>query len=57
MAKEFYLDSIMPFGKHTGEMIEDLLSDDPDYLAWMYEQDNISFDLEVIRRMEDEKVI
>lgn len=55
--KIFYLNSVMPFGKHTGEMIEDLLDDAPGYLVWMYEQDNITFDLEVIRRMEDEKII
>jgi len=52
-----YLDSTMPFGMHTGEMIEDMLDDEPDYMSWLYEQSNIEFDLEVIRQMEDRKII
>lgn len=51
------LDTIMPFGKHQGSMIEDIIDDDPDYMAWMYENDIVTFDLEVIRKLEDNKVI
>lgn len=55
--RPFFLNTIMPFGSHQGEMIEDMLDDEPDYLAWLYQCDNIEFDLEVIREMEDRKII
>jgi len=52
-----YLNSTMPFGVHTGEMIEDMLDDEPGYLTWLYENSVVEFDLEVIREMEDRKII
>ncbi len=45
------------FGKHDGEQIEDILEDDPGYIVWMYEQDSFGFDDEVIKILEDRKLI
>lgn len=30
---------VMPFGKHKGKLIEELLVDDPSYLDWLAEQE------------------
>lgn len=32
------LDDEMPFGKHKGKQISDLLDDDPRYLLWAYNE-------------------
>lgn len=51
------LEDLMPFGKHKGEQVEDLIDDDPSYLAWLYENDKCEFDADVIRLMEANKII
>gem|GEM_PF-3797951 len=51
------LDDVLSFGKHKGCEVEDLLDDDPRWLAWIYEQDNDIFDCEVIAEMEKRKII
>ena len=50
------LDTVLNFGKHKGEQVEDLLDDDPGYLAWLYDEGYV-FDLDVERKMEDMKII
>ncbi len=30
----FSLKSLMPFGKYTGRSVEDIISRDPNYVAW-----------------------
>ncbi len=45
------------FGKYKGEQIEDLIYDDPGYMAWLYEEEVIAFDEEVIRIMEERKIV
>ena len=56
MIEEFSLDTILTFGKHEGAMIEDLIEDDPDYVAWMSDQE-FNFDEKAIKLMEDKKII
>jgi hypothetical protein len=44
--KTYNLKDELPFGKHKGEILEDVIDDDPEYVDWMVE--NISsFDLSV----------
>ena len=31
--------NIVPFGKHKGRLLEELLLDDPNYLQWLASQD------------------
>lgn len=51
------LDDIIGFGKYKGEMVEDLIEDDPQYLAWLYEQDQDMFDVDVVKKLQDKKAI
>ena len=51
------LDDGLNFGKHRGCEVEDLLDDDPGWLAWIYEQDDDIFDCEVIEEMQKRKII
>lgn len=50
------LNSIISFGKYKDEELEDVLEDDPQYLVWMY-SNGFELDVEVIRKMEDKKLI
>lgn len=47
----------MPFGKHKGEEIEDLIYDHPGYMSWLFEEEIVVLDVEVIKQMEDRKII
>ncbi len=51
------LDDTIEFGKHKGADVEDLIDDDPGWLAWAYENDVVEFDSEVISIMEKKKII
>lgn len=57
MTTKLMLDDILGFGKHKGEMVEDLIDDNPLYLAWLFEQDDEMFDESVIKKLEDRKII
>lgn len=46
----------MPFGKHKGKEIEDLIGDHPSYLAYLVNE-GVEFDIEVIKQLEDKKII
>ena len=47
----------MPFGKHEGDEIEDIIIDHPNYMVWVVEQEIINLDTEVIKVLEDRKII
>jgi len=51
------LDSFILFGKYDGMQIEDIIEDDPSYIAWMYEQDNFGFNEDVLKVLEEKKII
>ncbi len=51
------LSDVLDFGKYKGEQVEDLLDDDPQYLAWCHDNDVIEFDVEVIAELEKRKII
>lgn len=57
MTIKLMLDDVLSFGKHKGEMIEDLIDDNPSYLAWLFEKDEEMFDESVIKKLEDRKII
>lgn len=45
MAKPFLtLDDEFGFGKHMFDQVEDVVYDDPEYIAWLIEQDVAEFD-------------
>ena len=52
-----YFESTFQFGKHKGEMLEDVIEDDPSYIAWLCENEVTEFDIAVIRHLEAEKII
>ncbi len=54
---QYSLEDVIKFGKHKGEQIEDLIYDEPGYMTWLYEEEVIAFDEEVIRIMEERKII
>ena len=51
------LDDFMPFGKHEGEQIEDLIEDEPQYMAWVANNEVVELDKEVIELMAERKII
>ncbi len=51
------LDDIFEFGKHIGDEVEDVIEEDPQYMAWLDEEEVIEFDPEVIAVLEKKKII
>ena len=56
-SKPLGMDSILNFGKHEGEQIEDLIEDDPEYLAWLIEDRQKEFDEEVMQVLTKKRII
>lgn len=50
--KVLKLDDDMPFGKHKGKQIEDLVEDEPSYIRWLCENANTEFDDTVLEALE-----
>lgn len=50
------LDSIFTFGKHIGQQLEDVIEDDPSYIAWLA-NDEFEFDEEVLELLTKKKII
>lgn len=42
------LDDLFSFGKHKGNQVEDVIEDDPGYIAWVVENGVCEFDEEVL---------
>ncbi len=42
------LDDVFNFGKYTGLQLEDVIEDDPQYIAWICENELIEFSEEVL---------
>lgn len=51
------LSDSMPFVKHKGREIEDLIYDEPNYLAWCVNEEIVVFDDEVTKQLEEKKII
>lgn len=51
------LDSTMPFGKHKGKQIEDMIHDHPSYMGWLYNESYVKFDNETAIELERMKII
>ena len=47
----------MPFGKHKGKQVEDLIYDHPGYLTWLFEEEVCEFDEELTKTCEERKII
>lgn len=54
---ELSLDSILPFGKYRGYQLEDVIQDDPNYISWLVDNTNYSFDEEVMQLLTKKKII
>ena len=50
--KVLKLDDEMPFGKHKGKQVEDLVEDEPSYIRWLVENANTEFDNETLEALE-----
>lgn len=48
MSQILGLDSILNFGQHKGQQLEDLIEDQPDYVRWLIENEIRDFDDEVL---------
>jgi len=46
------LESIFTFGKNKGKQVEDVIEDDPNYIAWLVEEDIVEFDDEIYELIE-----
>jgi hypothetical protein len=42
------LETLFKFGKHKGNQVEDVINDDPEYIAWLVEEDIVEFDEETL---------
>lgn len=51
------LTDFMKFGKHKGTQVEDLLYDDPSYVAWLIDEEVCEFDEHVLKLAEELKII
>ena len=47
----------MPFGKHKDEQIEDIIYDDPSYMAWLVQEDAVELDHTVTELLEELKIV
>lgn len=41
----------MPFGKHKGETVAEVIDDDPGYMVWLLSEDKCSFTDDVTREI------
>ncbi len=57
MKRTMSLTSVFHFGKNKGQQVEDLIYDDPNYLAWCVNEEVVEFDEEVTRQLEERKII
>ena len=42
------LDDLLPFGKHEGQQVEDVIHDDPSYIEWIVAGGVFDFDEETL---------
>ena len=54
---ELYFDSVFTFGKYKGDKVEDVIDNDPSYMAWMVENDVASLSSEVVESLAERKII
>lgn len=48
------IENIFKFGKYKGQQVEDVLTDDPEYIKWLCENTDIMFDEETLEKLEKE---
>lgn len=54
---EMELDSVFTFGKYTGDTVQDVIHDNPNYMAWLVENDVVPLSNDVINILAEEKII
>ena len=55
--KVYSLDTIIDFGKHDGDQVEDVIYDDPSYMQWVYEKTQRVLGEDTIALMQSEGII
>lgn len=50
------LDDTFKFGKHKGDQVEDVIEDDPDYIAYCVEKDIVQFDEETLELITKKRI-
>lgn len=57
MSRSMGLDDAFGFGKYKGEQVEDVIEDDPRYIAWCVENDIVEFDEEVMELITKRRIV
>lgn len=50
------LDDIFTFGKHSGDQLEDVIDDDPRYIAYLVENNIAQFDEEALELIHKKRI-
>lgn len=52
------LEDLFEFGhnSHQGDQLEDVIEDDPSYIAWCIDQDVVEFDEEAMKLIHERKI-
>ena len=51
------LDDLFDFGKHEGEQLEDVIADHPGYIAWLVENEVVTFDNETLETLTKKGIV
>jgi hypothetical protein len=51
------MDTVLNFGAHKGQQVEDLIDDAPDYIAWLVENEIRTFDEEAMQAFQKAGII
>jgi len=54
---EIGLQDTFKFGKHKGEQVEDVMQDDPGYIAWTAENDVVDYDEEAMEMISKLRIV
>ena len=46
-------DDVLRFGKYRGRTMSEVLSEDPDYLNWLADEEIVDFSEEMLEELED----
>ena len=51
------LEDEFSFGKHKSEQVEDVIYDDPSYIAWVIEKEIVKFNATAMALIEKRKIV
>jgi hypothetical protein len=53
----YTLEDEFGFGKHMNDQVEDVIHDDPEYIAWLIEEEVVEFDEGAMALIEKQKIV